>query len=414
MLPNLTFLPLALVALCAQMLSADATVLTVRGEELKGALSWSNGRWSVGGGSLPAGDALVIRFSGDAPALRMDAGVFMRGGSLVAGTLVSLIGDNAEAAGSSLGALKFKREDLAGAFFPLPSGQSENMPALAHYSGILAATLGSFGAELTPGRQCRIRFAGLDEMTPDKVMRIGSEQILAVTKGKSIETVNRQFVRELEFPVAAAAPVPGDDKLGPEVVVRLKAGDLLRGRLIGFAGEGLRLRTSFMGERVIAQNLLAALFPVGGALNEAGVCWLSSQKPEKSVHTPVFDAQFPARYDATVDGGDMRIHGLPFERGLGVHSRSELVYALDGAPRRFVALCGIDDETNGRGGVLAKVLADGKEVWNSGELTAKDPAKLVNADLGNAKSLTLLVDYGADNDDSGDHFDWGWASVMRK
>ena len=109
----------------------------------------------------------------------------------------------------------------------------------------------------------------------------------------------------------------------------------------------------------------------------------------------------------------MLIQGLPIERGIGVHSKSEMVFKLDGAPRRFFTLAGIDAETNGRGGVTARVLADGKEVWKSGEVTAKDAAKIVSVDLGPAKTVTLEVDYGSDGNDSGDHFDWGWAAVIK-
>lgn len=398
------------------MLSAeDVSALTSKGELLKGPASYENGKWRIGGATLPLQDVLVVRFSNELPPTRMDSGVFIRGGSLIAGLLVNLIGDQFEVSSASLGALKLKREDLAGAFFPLPNGDSENLPALAHYSGILAATLGTTGASFTPGRECRIRFVNLDEMTPDKIMRVGSDQILAMTKAKSIETMKRQLVRELEFSVSPLAPSPDDEKLGAEVMVRLKAGDLLRGRLLKFSNEGLKLRTTYLGERTIPHNLLAALFLSGGALNEtSAVTWLSSLKPEKETHTPLFDSHFPARFDATVDGGDLRIHGVSLERGLGVHSRSELVYALDGTPRRFVTQYGIDDETNGRGGVLAKVLADGKEVWNSGEVVVKDGAKTVSVDLGSAKKLALVVDFGADGDDSGDHFDWGWAGVMKK
>src|SRR5262249_44423831 len=156
--------------------------------------------------------------------------------------------------------------------------------------------------------------------------------------------VKRQFVRmvELNVPVSPAPP-PDDEKLGPEVIVRLKAGDLLRGRVVKLTEQALTLRTSFAGEKSIPRALLAALFLAGGPLDNAGgATWLSAIKPEKSIHTPVFDSEFPARADASVDGGDMQVQGVPLERGIGVHSKSELVFVLDGKPRRFVSLCGID------------------------------------------------------------------------
>src|SRR5579862_335891 len=397
-------------------LSADSiSALTAKGERVEGPISNANGNWRIGPNNYAIKDILLIRFAPDPPPARVDSGIFLRGESMLTGTLLTIIGEQAEAASSAFGNLKLKRDDIAGAFFPLPSGQTENMAALAHYSGVLAATLNSYGAPFSPGSLCRVRFAGLDEMLADKLMRVGTDQILLTTKSKSIETVKRQFVRMIELSVPPSPAPPADDeKLGPEVIVRLKAGDLLRGRVVKLSDNALTLKTEFMGERNIPRPLLAALFLAGGTLdNPSGATWLSAIKPAKSIHTPVFDAEFPARADASVDGGDMQVQGVPLERGLGVHSKSELVFALDGAPRRFVTLCGIDAETGGRGGVTARVLADGKEVWKSGEITAKDPAQLVSVDLGAAKTLTLYVDYGSDNDDSGDHFDWGWAAVIR-
>ena len=394
----------------------NAVVLSAKGERLDGPVSsGGGGSIRVGPGTVALKDVIVLRFTPEPPPGHIDSGVFLRGGTMLTGTLLSLIGDDAEVASSAFGAIKLKRDDIAGAYFPMPSGQSENMPSLAHYSGVLAATVGSYNAPFSPGTVCRVRFAGLDEMLAEKLMRVGSEQILLTTKSKSIETVKRQFVRMIELnPPPIASPNSDDDKLGPEMIVRLKAGDLLRGRLIKLNDAVLTLRIVGIGDRDIARGLLAALFQAGGTLEKPnGLTWLSAVKPEKSVHTPVFDSEFPARFDATVDGGDMLIQGQSIERGIGVHSKSEMVFKLDGAPRRFFALAGIDAETNGRGGVTARVLADGKEVWKSGEVTAKDAAKIVSVDLGPAKTVTLEVDYGSDGNDSGDHFDWGWAAVIK-
>jgi hypothetical protein len=46
-------------------------------------------------------------------------------------------------------------------------------------------------------------------------------------------------------------------------------------------------------------------------------------------------------------------------------------------------------------------------------VTGKDPALLVAVELGGAKTLKLQVDFGPDEDDSGDHWDWGWAAVVK-
>lgn len=390
---------------------AAEDVLLTKGERLDGAVSGGGGSWQVAANKYRAAEVLLVRFSQEAPPARVPAGVFIRGGSMLTGTLVSIIGDTAEISSTALGNLKIKRDDITGAFSPLASGQTENMPEVARYSSLLAATLGTHGSILQPGQRCRVRFAGLDEINAERLMRVGSEQILLSSKNKAVETISRQFVRLLEInaPPAPAAS-PEDLKLGPEVIVRLKGGDLIRGRVTKLDDKGLTLHTVFMGDKVLDRGTLAVLFLAGGT--DSGVTWLSSQKPAKSVHTPLFDSEFPAKLDSTIDGNDMNIKGFVCERGIGVHSRSELEFTLSGAPQRFIAVCGMDAETRGRGQVSARVSADGKEVWKEDTIASKDGPKIVAADLGPAKSVTLFVDFGPDEDDSGDHFDWGWAAVV--
>jgi len=406
-----TFLFISL--LCCSYFTALAgeETLLARGERVGGGISGGQNQFKVGGKDVKPTDILVVRFAPDAAPPRMQSGVFLRGGSLLAGSLASIIRDEAEITSAAFGALKLKRDDVSGAFSPLPAGQAENMPELAYYASILCATLGTPGARLKPGTQTRIKFAGLDEVTAEKLMRVGTEQILLSSKGKGVETIGRQYARLLEIVVPAlAAPTPDDAKAGPEWIVRLKSGDLLRGRVMNVDGNGVTLKTTYFGEKRIERGLLAAMFPVGG---DVGVTWLSSIKPAKEAHTPFFDSSFPARLDANTSGGDMLLRGVPVERGIGMHSKSELEFAIPAGSTRFVALAGIDDSTRGRGVVSARVLADGKEIWKGASLSAKDEPQLIGADLGGAKTLRLEVDFGPDEDDSGDHFNWGWAAFVK-
>ena len=378
---------------------------------MQGEVTGGAGGWRLGGSTLRTADILCIRFAPDLPPSGLASGVFIRGGSLITGTLTSIIGEGAEVSSNALGPLELKRDDIAGAFSPLAPGAAENIPELSRYSSLLAATLGSAGAVLQPGQRCRICLAR-DEFLADKVMRLGGDQILVALKDKSVETIKRELVRLIEIQTPPVPAGADEGNLGPEVIARLKSGDLIRGRVVKLNEQALTLRTSFMGEKVLNRSILAVLFIAGAP--GSGVTWLSAQKPTKSVHVPLFDAEFPARMDSSVDRGDINIGGLPCERGIGVHSRSELEFALSGTPQRFVSVCGIDVETKGRGEVVARVRADGKELWKSPPIAAKDGPQVVSVNLGNAKTLTLQVDFGPDGDDSGDHFDWGWAAVVGK
>jgi hypothetical protein len=388
-------------------------VLLAHGERAQGEISGSGGSWRMGDKKLKAGEALVIRFSSEPPPANLASGVFIRGGSLIVGSLASLIGDTAEVNSNVLGALKLKRDDLAGLFTPLPAGQAENIPDLARYSALLNVAFDTGSPNLQPGKICRIRQASGDEFIAESVTKIGLEQILCRTKDKGIESFGRQNIRllELKTPPVQSAPVD-EENSGPEFVLRLKGGDLIRGRVVKLNEQGLTLRTEFMGEKFFERSTLAALFLAGGPAS--GVVWLSSLSPSRIVQTPVFDASFPPRMDASIDRACINIGALHCERGVSMRSQSAVEFPLPEGSWRVVSLYGIDRETKGRGLAVGRVLANGREVWKSEPVAGGDDAKLLALDIGKTRSITLAVDYGPDDDDSGDHFDWGWAAVVGK
>jgi hypothetical protein len=402
----------AAIALVIRLLSARAAddVVLVKGDRIAADVSGGAGQWSVGGTAYKAADVLCIRFSPDPAPDHIPAGVFVRGGSLLTGMLLSRKGDSADISSNVFGAIKIKKEDVAGAFFPPPADHTETMPELSRYASLQAAALGSPGALLKPGQQCRLRILNGDDQFAERVSRIDSEKITIENKDGKVDPINRSSVRLVELSVPPLPPSAAEDeRYGPETIVRLKSGDILRGRVLKLNDKALVLRTLYMGEKTIERNTLAALFLAGGS----GLTWLSAQAPAKNVFTPLFDSDFPAHMDLSVDGGNLQIGTLLCERGIGVHSRSQLSFTLSGAPATFIAVVGIDAETKGRGEVSARVLADGKEVWSAASISAKDPPKIVSVNLGPAKTLELEVDYGADGDDSGDHLDWGWAAVTK-
>lgn len=261
---------------------------------------------------------------------------------------------------------------------------------------------------LSFGRRDRAVYHNLDEIA-GRLVRLGNDMAMI---GNA--TPNRAALRLVELKCEPiAAPSDEEQQFGPEYIVRLRGGDVLRGRVLGLDENALTLRTRFAGDLALSRETLAVLFPAGG--DGRGIAWLSAAVPAKSVHTPVFDAQFPARANLSIGGNLIEFNGEPCDRGWGVHSKSELAFALDGKPgKRFVALCGIDDETAGRGAAVAKVLLDGAEAWASPELKPGEAPQFVDVELKAAKTLTLVVDYGPDNDDEADHAGWGWAAIVGK
>jgi hypothetical protein len=109
----------------------------------------------------------------------------------------------------------------------------------------------------------------------------------------------------------------------------------------------------------------------------------------------------------------LKLRGVEFPKGLGVHSKSSVTYRLDGKFRRFRAVIGIDDDAAGAGSAEFEVLLDGKSIYRSGVLTGTSPAAAIERlDVSGARLMTLRVDY-ATLADIQDHADWCEAVLIK-
>jgi alpha-glucosidase len=114
------------------------------------------------------------------------------------------------------------------------------------------------------------------------------------------------------------------------------------------------------------------------------------------------------------DGSPMRIAGVPYEVGVGVHARSEVVVDLAGRYSRFVSWVGVDDEVypvETRGSVVFDVLGDGRLLATSGVMRDGEPAERLDVDVAGVQRLLLRVTDAGDgvNDD---HGDWAEAHLV--
>jgi hypothetical protein len=132
---------------------------------------------------------------------------------------------------------------------------------------------------------------------------------------------------------------------------------------------------------------------------------VSSLDPAQVAETPYFDHVFHWRRDQSVGGKPLSIGGVRFANGLGVHSRCVLTYDIAKQYRRLSGFIGIDDEVGKLGDAIFKVIADGREIFNSGNVKGGQPPRRILLDVTGVQSLALEVDYGADMD-VGDHADW--------
>ncbi|MEZ0484651.1 NPCBM/NEW2 domain-containing protein [Fibrella aquatica] len=105
-----------------------------------------------------------------------------------------------------------------------------------------------------------------------------------------------------------------------------------------------------------------------------------------------FSEGIPAVLPKTTAAGDsMRMKGTYFGRGVGVGSTSILAFFLDGKATEFSAVVGVDDKGNRDLPHTFYVVADGKVLFDSGEMRLGDVPKEVNVKLTGVKRLGLLV-----------------------
>ncbi|MFP4057879.1 MAG: NPCBM/NEW2 domain-containing protein [Candidatus Brocadiia bacterium] len=194
---------------------------------------------------------------------------------------------------------------------------------------------------------------------------------------------------------------------GVVAIVRADDGTAVAGRLRGLE-EG-RLKVDALFGPALAFDIAAVLELEfrGGRL-----VYLSDLEPAKVEETPFFDLVWHYHRDRSVDGHPLRIGERTYSKGLGVHTRCELTYALEGDYQRFLADVGIDEEMGERGNACVRVLVDGEVRFERESLRGSDGPVAVAVDLEGARELTLVADFGAELD-IGDHVDWANARLIR-
>jgi hypothetical protein len=140
--------------------------------------------------------------------------------------------------------------------------------------------------------------------------------------------------------------------------------------------------------------------------------------PDDSLFTGLVDSatlqlMYGPRRDTTLDSQiPIRLRGQRFAKGMCIHSRTELTYALDRKFTVLEAIVGIDDLVSGnqQSIVSLTISGDGKQLYQQNISTQDAPVPL-KVSLENVATLTILVDYG-DNDSSCDWLDLADAKLI--
>ncbi|MGQ9650135.1 MAG: NPCBM/NEW2 domain-containing protein [Phycisphaerae bacterium] len=187
----------------------------------------------------------------------------------------------------------------------------------------------------------------------------------------------------------------------------LRDGCTWAGRITGFETDSLHLRLS-MG------TVLS--LPIGQMseirFRTDRVLFLSDRTPAKYEFEPFGATRWPYRVNRSVSNHPMRIGDQSFDQGIGVHSRSVLTYDVPRGFHRLAGTIGIDEAVGDQGNVIFRVLADGKEMFNSGPVTGRDAPRPLLATIEGARQIQLAVEFG-DDLDIGDQADWAEVRLIK-
>ena len=121
--------------------------------------------------------------------------------------------------------------------------------------------------------------------------------------------------------------------------------------------------------------------------------------------------------DISISGRTLRLTDengkeVAYERGIGAHSTSTIIYDLtDKNYDYFTSYVGVDRQMyNTVGSVSFEVYVDGEKKFDSGLMNSKDVQKFVEVDINGAKELKLVVTDGG-NGNGSDHATWGDAKL---
>lgn len=231
---------------------------------------------------------------------------------------------------------------------------------------------------------------------------IDAEKVRFTLKGKQI-SVARDLVLAVGLDPTLLDYKPGNDFFGQ---LRLADGGVVNAKGLESQAGRLKVQTMF-GPLLIVDPVES----IDLSFRNGRVVYVSDLTPLSAQTKPFFDAAAPHRLDRSVLGGPIRLAGKPYAKGIGVRSKCELVFDAAGFDR-FEATIGVDDGAGDQASVQFIVKLDGKQVYDSGEMTSAAEPKPISVPLKGAKRIELIVDY-AKRGDVQDYADWADARLIR-
>lgn len=120
---------------------------------------------------------------------------------------------------------------------------------------------------------------------------------------------------------------------------------------------------------------------------------------------------YQPRRDQAFAGGKLQLAGQSYDKGLSIHSRTQLTYRVPKNFKRLLATVGIDDRVRETGHVQLTVTGDGRSLFDR-PISGKDAPVELDLDLTGVRRITVLVDFG-EGLDIADHLDLANARITK-
>ncbi len=189
--------------------------------------------------------------------------------------------------------------------------------------------------------------------------------------------------------------------------MRLSSGDVMTGAWTGMDRKALTVRSAWGATIKLPVNQVNSIDFLGGRIE-----YLSDLKPVKVEQTPFFGRVIPFRVDRSLEGGPLKLSDGTYARGIAVHSRCLLQFDIQRNFDRFQTTLGFEDPQGKTGSVSARVLGDGKTLYENPEARGDQKPIQIDVDVTGMQALTLEVDFGK-GQDAGDRVIWANARLLR-
>ncbi len=197
---------------------------------------------------------------------------------------------------------------------------------------------------------------------------------VGINNGKRVVQVPRARVLMVQQAVVA-----GTSSTTPGLQLRLANGDRLTGSPAAGAAGMVALSTAALGTLTVPTGLVRAAWR-----EDATLLPVSTLTPVATAFTPRFDETTALGVDRALDGGWLELAGQRYERGLALRAGMRVDYDLPAGSETFLAEVGAASGT-----ITLRVLADGKQLYDSGERAAGAPPATISVALAGARRLTL-------------------------